>query len=1535
MRTRIARKFIFYIILFSSAITLVTTAIQLYGEYRQDLGQIRQSLSLIETGYVNSLTQAVWLADRAQIQLILKGIIELPDIEYAFVRLDKEQIRQGLPSQDDAPQILVPLHYTYNDRTLEIGKFGVAATLDGVYDRLLSRLWIILLSNAVKTTFVAVFIYLLFARLVGRHLTHIAEFSRNDALNALTRPLKLDRRGTQNDELNFVVHSINDLRSRLHDHVQALDRQARYLSQTLDSIGDAVIVTDAEGKVTRMNPIAEQLTGWCMEEAQGRVVKEILPIVDATTRMEIDNPVDKVLASGEVVHLSNHTTLIARDGTEYQISDSAAPIRDGEKILGMVLVFNDVTDQYRLRMEVAKSRRDLQAIMDHSPALIWVKDLEGRYMFVNSQCEKVFRVSSDEVVGKKDDELFPKAIAMELRRSDEDMLGVGHALEADDIVPGEHRLHTYTTTRFPLRDENEEIYAICGISRDTTRSRQAEARFKQLVESTSAIPWEMDLVTWRFTYVGHQAEAVLGYPVEDWYAEGFWQAHIHPEDRGTAMNVCTTATERGEDHEFEYRMLAADGRVVWLSDHVRIVRERGKVVKLQGFMFDITERKESQRRLEQSEAKFRALFSSTSDAIGIIRDGVYVDCNPAVPEMFACRKEDLIGASPLDFSPPTQYDGRDSVELAMEKISAAMGGEPQRFDWLHQRKDGSLFDAEIILNRIEYEGMTCIQGTMRDISARRRQEEAVRGIAAGVSAATGEAFFSNLILHLADMFDAAYAFVGVLDDFNPDKVHTIAVCAHGKVTSNFSYTLPGTPCANVVGQTTCSHPTGVQEEFPNDHLLTEMGVDSYIGSPLFDGQGRALGLLVVMDTKPLKQIDQDVELMEIFAARTGAELERLRIEEDLRESQRLLQLVLDSIPVRVFWKDRDSVYMGCNRNFARDAGLDEAAQLIGKTDFELGWAEQAELYRSDDRHVMESGVAKLNFEEPQGGKDGSLRWLRTSKIPLRDMEGRVFGVLGIYEDVTEQKHTEEVLRRSQKMEAIGQLSGGVAHDFNNQLGVIIGYLDFLRNHHREDDKQRQWVETATRATLRCMDLTRQLLAFSRRQAHETRIVDINFALRELENMISRSLTPEVEVQYELADDAWQTEIDPGEFQDAILNLVINARDAMPRGGRLRIETGNLNLDTEKAGSNADLSPGDYVQLVLTDTGTGMDNRTLEHAFEPFFTTKPEGKGTGLGLAMVYGFARRYGGNVEARSEEGVGTTIRLYLPRAQHDALARGGDHSVVETLPGGNETILVVDDEEDLLRLAEAHLRELGYQTYAAENAAQAMAVLEGNTGIDLLFSDVVMPGGMNGYELARAAVESHPGLRVLLTSGFTSRALSNDDELSVSSGILAKPYRKEELARRVRQVLDAADGGAHREAEKTGNLPAEGLAGHRFLVVDDEEDMCKLFELKLERLGCQTTMVASGEAAIVEYRQAMDRGRPYDAVILDLTLPGGMGGVETAAELHALDAGARLIVTSGDPAAEVMRHPTAHGFVGRLEKDADVATTRAILEQVFNAGQ
>ncbi len=463
-------------------------------------------------------------------------------------------------------------------------------------------------------------------------------------------------------------------------------------------------------------------------------------------------------------------------------------------------------------------------------------------------------------------------------------------------------------------------------------------------------------------------------------------------------------------------------------------------------------------------------------------------------------------------------------------------------------------------------------------------------------------------------------------------------------------------------------------------------------------------------------------------------------------------------------------------------------EVIGQKPSVLKSERQAPEFYQQMWHTVLSGHV-WHGELVNRRKDGSLYTEEQTISPVYDLQGEISHFIAIKQDITERRQTEDALRRSQKMEAIGQLSGGIAHDFNNQLGVIIGYLDFLQDYTENNAQASDWVTTATRATLRCMDLTRQLLAFSRRQSSVKSVVAVNTLITEMQTMIVRSLTPQVEMQYSLAEDLWTTELNAGEFQDAVLNMVINARDAMPKGGELLIETSNQYLDTDFTALNPGAQCGSYVLLMISDTGNGMDKETQERLFEPFYTTKAKNKGTGLGMSMVYGFVKRYGGYIKIYSEISIGTTIRLYLPRSASSQADKSISHQDDRKAPGGKENILIVDDEVDLLHLADKYLTELGYQTFLAENAVAALKLLQQHRQIDLLFSDVVMPGGINGYELAQQATAENSVLKVLLTSGFTSKAIAQNGQIRFSAQMLSKPYRKTELALRVRQILDSGD--------------------------------------------------------------------------------------------------------------------------------------------------
>jgi signal transduction histidine kinase/CheY-like chemotaxis protein len=395
-------------------------------------------------------------------------------------------------------------------------------------------------------------------------------------------------------------------------------------------------------------------------------------------------------------------------------------------------------------------------------------------------------------------------------------------------------------------------------------------------------------------------------------------------------------------------------------------------------------------------------------------------------------------------------------------------------------------------------------------------------------------------------------------------------------------------------------------------------------------------------------------------------------------------------------------------------------------------------------------------------------------------------------EVAERVKAEEALRQAQKMEAVGQLTGGIAHDFNNLLTIITGNLELLSRHLPDDaSRLRRLAEAAMQGAHRAATLTQRLLAFSRRQPLDPKPVDPNKLVASITDMLRRTLGETVALETVLAGGLWQTRVDGNQLENALVNLAVNARDAMPAGGKLTIETANASLDDAYvAGVPEPVPAGQYVLLAVSDTGTGMDKTTLERVFEPFFTTKEPGRGTGLGLSQVYGFVRQSDGHVRIYSEIGHGTTVKLYLPRLTgtvEDAgeTGRPTRHALAR---GEGETILVVEDEEELRAFSAEALRELGYRVVEADDARNALRALDQVAPIELLFTDVVLPGGVNGRELADEVVRRSPRTRVLFTTGYTKNAIVHHGRLDPGVQLLGKPFTYSELASKVRTLLDGS---------------------------------------------------------------------------------------------------------------------------------------------------
>jgi PAS domain S-box-containing protein len=445
----------------------------------------------------------------------------------------------------------------------------------------------------------------------------------------------------------------------------------------------------------------------------------------------------------------------------------------------------------------------------------------------------------------------------------------------------------------------------------------------------------------------------------------------------------------------------------------------------------------------------------------------------------------------------------------------------------------------------------------------------------------------------------------------------------------------------------------------------------------------------------------------------------------------------------------------------------------------------------EDRKMVETAFEKaaqsgvFEIECRINRRDGKIRWIAAKGRVGYGTDNRPVRLAGILMDATERKQTEAALHQAQRMEAIGQLTGGVAHDFNNLLTVIVGGLDMISRRPEQPERVARLAQAAMTAARRGEQLTQQLLAFSRRQMLRPETLNPNRLLLDFRGLAERAVGDSIILKLDLDAGAHPVRVDAAQLESAILNLVVNARDAMPQGGAISIASKNVHCGSEAVAGKG-VSPGAYVRISVTDEGTGIDQETLDHVFEPFFTTKEVGKGSGLGLAQVYGFTRSAGGYVAIESETGTGTTVQLFLPRSEEQLT----DHhaSSVAQLPlrraTTGETVLLVEDDEQVLAMAVESLEELHYRVIVARDAREALKHLHGPERIDLMFSDVVMPGGMNGAQLATEARALRPELRVLLTSGYVGEA-GNNQVVEENLPLLTKPYRRDELAEKLRLVL------------------------------------------------------------------------------------------------------------------------------------------------------
>jgi PAS domain S-box-containing protein len=605
----------------------------------------------------------------------------------------------------------------------------------------------------------------------------------------------------------------------------------------------------------------------------------------------------------------------------------------------------------------------------------------------------------------------------------------------------------------------------------------------------------------------------------------------------------------------------------------------------------------------------------------------------------------------------------------------------------------------------------------------------------------------------------------------------------------------------------------------------------------------------------------------------------------LEQSERRFRILVEGVTdYAIFMLDPHGTIINWNPGAQRIKGYTNQ-EIIGQH-FSLFYTDTDRANRVPHR-ALETAAATGKYEAEgwRVRKDGTQFWANVLINCIRDSKGELVGFAKVTRDLTERRAAEDRLQQSQKMEGIGQLTGGVAHDFNNLLTVIMGNLEALQRHLQEDgldvNRLRRSADNAMRGARRAESLTQRLLAFSRQQPLEPKPIDVGRLVTGMSDLLRRTLGEQISVETVLAGGLWRALADPNQLEVAILNLAVNARDAMPDGGKLTIETSNVHLDERYASAQIEVLPGQYVMLAVTDNGVGMPPHVKAKAFDPFYTTKDIGHGTGLGLSQVYGFVKQSRGHVKIYSEVGEGTTVKIYLPR--YAAKSADAEEEVISGLTHGkgHETILVVEDDEDVRAYSTDSLRDLGYSVLEASSAGMALQVLENHPEIVVLFTDVGLPAGMNGRQLAEEAKRRRPGLKVLFTTGYARNAIVHDGRLDPGVELLTKPFSQTALSEKLRDIIDAKSSHA------------------RVLLVEDEVLIQTLAMEYLDEAGIKVDTATSATEALNKL-QLVPGG--VDAVILDMGLP-DRRGEDLVREIRSLHPTLPIVIASGRDTEEVRK--------------------------------
>jgi PAS domain S-box-containing protein len=1015
----------------------------------------------------------------------------------------------------------------------------------------------------------------------------------------------------------------------------------------------------------------------------------------------------------------------------------------------------------RAAAAIEASEKKLKALFNAVNDAIMIIDPSGRILDVNNvTCERL-GYSRDELLQMTPRDFDTPEYAAKVAERLAEVRLAGSAIFETAWVTRDGRIIPIEISARAIDYDGRP--AFLSVARDLTERKKMEDELKesniftgQVISSAGEgiIVYGRDL---RYQVWNPYMERLTGLPADK--VVGEHPLTFFPFLRETGVLECLQKTLEGlvaDAVDFQYS-IPGTGRSGWVSHtEAPLQNAKGEIIGVIATVSDITERKQAEEAMRNSEERFRNLVESTSDWVWEVDENArYTYVSPKSKDLLGYGPEEILGKTPFDFMQPEEArrvaDIFGPIAAAQQPIVALENTN------LH--KNGGLVVIEtsgvpVFDSNRKFRGY---RGIDRDITERKRIEEAL----------LKSEEFNRSILESVDegfiVIDRDYRIVSANRAFTEQTGMALEEIT-GKLCFEISHH--------------CIAPCWEDGKMCAVKQVFDTGETRSVVHTHYDVKRAP----IYVETKayPLSK-DESGKVMTVIEIIVDV-TERRRAEETLAESEHKYRTLLENIPQKIFYKDRNSVYISCNRIFADDLKI-SPAEIAGKTDYDFFPKELAEKYRADDKRLMELG--KTEDIEEKYIQDGQELWVHTMKTAVKDNSGRIAGILGVFWDITEYRKLEAQLRHAQKMEAVGTLAGGVAHDFNNILNVIIGYGVMLLDRLGDDHLSKEQLNEVLAAADRAANLTKRLLAFSRKQAMEMKPVNVNAIVAGMEKMLSRIIGEDIALTMELTAGKLPVMADAGQIEQVLMNLVSNARDAMPKGGELRMSTAMMEVDIAYIAVHGYGKAGPYALISVTDTGGGMDAETQKKIFEPFFTTKGLGAGTGLGLAIAYGIIKQHDGYIQVYSEVGKGTTFKILLPIIE-EGEAKEGKIEAAAPAKGGTETILLAEDEASLRKLMRIVLEAVGYSVITAEDGEEAITKYSENRDkIQLLVLDMIMPK-KNGKEAYEEIKKINPEARALFASGYTMDVIHKRELLEAGMDFILKPVSPKDLVRKVREALD-----------------------------------------------------------------------------------------------------------------------------------------------------